>query len=143
MWCDCLRCLLELHAAIKYSVPILPIKIVDHGRGSYDFEAAGDFLQSLGVKLPRVNPSAGDILKANGVHNVDSLGLQIHACLSNRISLVLDYSMSKRVIAAMKEDVLEALKTAVLERASSSRATDGASQTDGAPGSKGSRRRSV
>ena len=51
-----------------------------------------------------------ETLRENGVRDLACFGRQCAECLANKISLVLDYSMSKRVIDAMKEDLLEQIK---------------------------------
>ena len=68
-------------------MPVLPVKV----SSGYDFAGADLFLRHLDDELPKANPGAVDILRANGVDDIAKLGLQIQECLTNKISLALDY----------------------------------------------------
>jgi hypothetical protein len=72
-----------------------------------DFAQAQHFLQHLDTEL---DADAVSTLEANGVTDLQQLGHKIAEVVTKSISLRLDYSMSQRVINAMKDDLLDCIK---------------------------------
>ena len=81
-------CLLELFTAIAEGVPIVALNCVGKG---YAFDQASDFLTHLTSSLKTYNPSALDLLAAEGVE-IDRIAHALSTVIPKIISISLNSS---------------------------------------------------
>ena len=67
-------CLMELITAMERGKPIVPISCENLPQGMYDHKEMTSFLSSLEANLNACNPGATDLLRQNGVENMDVSG---------------------------------------------------------------------
>ena len=104
-------CILEMLVAIDAGVPIVGVAIqTPRWEERYDFEASASFLLELHTELERCTPGSAKILAEHGYGDLRRAGAKLHAVLPKVISLSLNFAASKRVLAAMKEDLLDEVK---------------------------------
>jgi hypothetical protein len=102
-------CLLEILTAIDAEIPIVAVNC--HGTAaSYDFVDAQQLLSNLAEELDQRNPGATQLLEQHYEHGIASAQLKLQATVPSLISSRVDYSMSKRVLDAMLEDVVGEVK---------------------------------
>ena len=104
-------CIVELLTAIDHGVPIVGVAVASPRPDErYDFEKAADFLRRLDTELERCTPGSARILAEHGYPDLAAAGAKLHRVLPKVISLSLNFAASKRVLAAMKEDVRDEVK---------------------------------
>jgi len=107
-------CVIELLTAIDEGVPIVCVVPVGLAKAiSYDFTEAQQLLDNFEEEIDRQNPGAMEEIRENynGHSPLGEVLARMKTELPRIISKRVDYSMSRRVLNAMLEDVLDAIKT--------------------------------
>ena len=102
-------CLLEIHTAIKHSVPIVCLNV--KGPNPYDYGMATTFMAHLDSELDRANPGARKLIEDNGVDIVEMAHL-LSSTLPNCISVDFNPHGSSNAIKASLLDLIEAMEKA-------------------------------
>jgi hypothetical protein len=102
-------CLLELVTAVDAGIPIVGVNL--HGPKAYDFSKASSLLTHLDAQLPQLNPGAEAILHEYGVDTLDAAHKLSH-CVPSVISVPLNASASRNILAATLHDLCEAMARA-------------------------------
>ena len=108
-----LRCILELLTALENNIPIVCVRPLGVAH-EYDFGAARQLLGNFKEELEKLNPGAYEQIEKNwvGQASLDEIMQKLMTVIPNCISVRVDYSMSKRVLNAMLEDVVETVERA-------------------------------
>ena len=101
-------CLLELYTAVMEGVPIVALNCAGKG---YDFGKAADLLLHLETKLAKLNPSAVQVLKQQGLDPLHAAHV-LSSALPNIISVHLNTSASRVAIKATMVDLVNAMMAA-------------------------------
>jgi len=122
-------CILELLTAIDNGIPIVCVRPMGVAH-EYDFASARQLLANPQVEIERRNPGSYAQIEQNwnGSQPLDEILPKMLTMIPNCISTRVDYSMSKRVLHAMMEDVVE-----TVERASKTLAQRGRSVSSSGP----------
>ena len=101
-------CLLELYTAVMEGVPIVARNCAGKG---YDFGKSADLLLHLETKLSKLNPSAVQVLKQDGVDPLHAAHV-LSSAIPNIISVHLNTSASRIAIKATMVDLVKAMQSA-------------------------------
>jgi len=103
-------CLLELLFAIETETPIVGV-CLSGGPSAYDFAGAATLLTNLDSQLEPRAPECVQVLRENKVDLLDA-AWKLGSTIPHAISVSLNTSASRNVLAATMEDIMEAIRQA-------------------------------